>query len=143
MKNKELIIDDQSIKTDVEISSKIAFYDYTLVIYANDLKEGKSLIIEYNKMKRQSKVIDMINNMYIYDIENSSMAEAGLSVYLTRRFNDKVVVNNNEYDICSYKDNKLITSMNMMLFYDVDNESFDQSDIITKTLISELKKDIC
>jgi hypothetical protein len=143
LNNKELTIDDQLIKNNVEISPKIAFYDYILVIYANDLKEGKSIIIEYNKMKRESKIVDKIEDMNLYDINDAGMAEAGLNLYLTRRFNDKVIVKDKEYDICSYKDNKLIESMNIMLFYNVDTESFDQSDIITKRYISEVKKDIC
>ena len=143
LNNKELTIDDQLIKNNVEISPKIAFYDYILVVYANDLKEGKSIIIEYNKMKRESNIVDKIEDMYLYDINEAGMAEAGLNLYLTRRFNDKVVIKDKEYDICSYKDNKLIESMNIMLFYNVDTESFDQSDIITKRYISEVKKDIC
>ena len=143
LNNKELTIDDQLIKNNVEISPKIAFYDYILVIYANDLKEGKSIIIEYNKMKREYKIVDKIDDMYLYDINEAGMAEAGLNLYLTRRFNDKVIIKDKEYDICSYKDNKLIESMNIMLFYNVDTESFDQSDIITKRYISEVKKDIC
>ena len=143
LNNKELTIDDQLIKNNIEISPKIAFYDYILVIYANDLKEGKSIIIEYNKMKRESKIVDKIEDMYLYDINVSGMAEAGLNLYLTRRFNNKVIIKDKEYDICSYKDNKLIESMNIMLFYNVDTESFDQSDIITKRYISEVKKDIC
>ena len=94
-------------------------------------------------MKRESKIVDKIDDMYLYDINEAGMAEAGLNLYLTRRFNDKVIIKDKEYDICSYKDNKLIESMNIMLFYNVDTESFDQSDIITKRYISEVKKDIC
>ena len=141
--NRELTIDEQLVKDNIIVIDKVAFYDHIMVMFAVDIINGYSYFIQYNKNNREAKVLNKINDMFIYEPDNVELAEAGIRLSLSKRFDNVLFINDKEYDLCSYKDDKLIESVDIMLFYNSDTDEFSDSDIISKRYLKDIKKDIC
>ena len=141
--NNILSIDDKVISDNIVLNGKIGLYDCLFVFLGDNTTTGSVNIIIYDRITKDYNIIDNIDGMYLYDLDNSGMAEAGLRINLTRRYNNNIIVKDKEYDICTYKDNKLAESMQVIYLYDIDKAIFTKYDIITKKTIGEAKKELC
>ena len=138
--NRSLLINTTNIIDDVDIINKIVFYNDLLVMYVKD--SSKNYVILYNNDNLEYQVIDSIDNMSITNIESSDISEAGYDLYLSNVFNEGLVIGNNLYNPCEYKDN-IIVKKHVIYFYDKVAKEFSSSDVIDQTYLNEYKKGIC
>ena len=141
--NNTLTIDGNEIIGNITLNGRIGLYDCKFVLFATDNITGSSYIIIYDRITSYWIVIDQIDGMYIYDIAEAGMAEAGLYLKLTRRYNNVITYKGKEYDLCTYKDNKLAESMEVMYFYDVSEGNFNTYDVLSKKSVGDIKKELC
>ena len=140
--NNELIINDNSIITNIDLIKYISIYNDNLMLYCKNKDTYSDNIIIYNKYTNEFKVISEINDMYIIDIDNIDIFEAGVNIRISNIVNNKLYYKGNTYDICEYKDD-IVVLKNIVYYYDFDSENFYSVEVLSTTKLNEYKKDIC
>ena len=80
--------------------------------------------------------------MSIVDVDDINFSEAGINLHISNIVDNQLIIDNKQYDICSYNKN-IEVFKNMMYFYDYSITSFRQIDFIEIKKLNQIKKDMC
>ena len=140
--NNELSINGTYIDSNVKIVNYISFYNYNMILLITSTVVDQDYILILNTFDNTYNILDKIDDMYIDNIYDITVSEAGIALDLTSLIDNKISINKELINPCDYNKDYII-SKNIIYFYDYDSNEFNDSEELDKVNLKEYKKNMC